>query len=807
MAIQRDRLLAILDPANTTLNGIDFVGVASADQRTLHVHFLTTLGLAGTVTAAIIDGGETISVIPVLPIDDTTDWTVDSAARPVLTLRVPIAGDFSTYRLSLTSSSLDGFFASSAFTFKANCPSDFDCRMPPADCPPLEGDLPPIDYLAKDFASFRRALSDFSTLAYPEWQERSEADFGMMFLEALSGLADDLSYTQDRGAAEATLETATQRSSMVRHSRLVDYEPRPATSARVILQCNVQAGPIPAGLAVSAQAADGSRVPFETGTGLADESSYRASAAWNGARDGSGGIQPYVWDDSQLCLPAGSTEMWVLGHGFAFYEGQELLIDTAAATTADAPDREIVRLVASLPGAGDQAVEDVDPLFPPGGPPTPVTRIRWRPEDALKVDHDLTRTTLAGNLVSATQGRRHTESFAIRSVPPGVSAPPLAVERTGPNSAWDDPTPLFLYTLKAGRLAFLGSPDDPEAAPIPEITLSQPASPTQPVPIGWTWRRSLLESERFERAYTVDPAALRAIATNRLGLTAYDYDGDDAETIRFGDGTFGLIPVDGAWFEVTYRDGVGAAGNVPAGALNRVDAATPPAGLSITNPFAAAGGDYAERDETVRRVAPYAFRASQFRAVTQTDYEDAAQTLPWVQRAGTTFRWTGSWLTVFTAADPRGTEVLATAPHTELIRLLNRYRLAGYESYVPRPSFVSLDLIITVCARPDAFRGDVEAAVLAVLSSGRDADGRTGFFHPDRLTFGTTLERSALEAAIQAAQGVAGVLLLRVRRRGVSGYRPMPDTITVGADQVLRVDNDPSRPEAGSLRVIVEGGK
>ena len=65
--------------------------------------------------------------------------------------------------------------------------------------------MPPIDYLAKDFLSFRQALLDFSALRYPEWQERSEADFGVMFLEALSALADDLSYTQDRVAAEATL--------------------------------------------------------------------------------------------------------------------------------------------------------------------------------------------------------------------------------------------------------------------------------------------------------------------------------------------------------------------------------------------------------------------------------------------------------------------------------------------------------------------------------------------------------------------------------------------------------------------------
>ena len=133
-------------------------------------------------------------------------------------------------------------YASSRFSFKANCPSDFDCAPPALVCPPDDTVPPPIDYLAKDFQSFRSALMDFSALRYPAWVERSEADFGMMFAEALSAVADDLSYLQDRVAAEATLETATQRRSLTSLARLVDYEPRPATSATTLLQLDV-AGP------------------------------------------------------------------------------------------------------------------------------------------------------------------------------------------------------------------------------------------------------------------------------------------------------------------------------------------------------------------------------------------------------------------------------------------------------------------------------------------------------------------------------------------------------------------------------------
>jgi hypothetical protein len=169
--------------------------------------------------------------VAVNPINDATDWELDGD-HLVLWMTVVAPGDFSNYTLTLQSPNLDPFFASAVFSFKARCPSDLDCKETTPPCPPLQADVPPIDYLAKDFLSFRQALLDFSSLRYPEWQERSEADFGVMFAEALSALADDLGYTQDRIAAEASLETATQRRSVVRHARLVDYEPRPARRRR-----------------------------------------------------------------------------------------------------------------------------------------------------------------------------------------------------------------------------------------------------------------------------------------------------------------------------------------------------------------------------------------------------------------------------------------------------------------------------------------------------------------------------------------------------------------------------------------------
>ena len=104
--------------------------------------------------------------------------------------------------------------------------------------------------------------------------------------------------------------------------------------------------------------------------------------------------------------------------------------------------------------------------------------------------------------------------------------------------------------------------------------------------------------------------------------------------------------------------------------------------------------------------------------------------------------------------------------------------------------------------------GDVEAGVLDRLGSSTRADDSGGFFFADRFTFGRPLYRSRLEAAIQGVPGVAGEHAITYRQRGTfAGFVDLPDVITPGPMQILRVDNDPSWPERGTIRVIPEGGR
>lgn len=782
----RDRR-AQLRSGQTALNGIDFVEV-SADQTRLTVHFLAQHPdqnrLRDAVQSATITGGDSIPQVAV--VSAVADgWSTGTDERPQLVLDVAAPGDFSTYRLTLqtTKPVLDPYLSHAAFSFKAGCPTTLDCEAPEPECADTTSPPPAIDYLAKDFESFKRALSDFSLRNYPAWQERSEADFGVMFMEALAALADDLSYQQDRIAAEAWLETATERRSVVRLARLVDYEPRPAVAAQVELRLEVAPGTsaIPAGMAASARAPDGAVIDFETGTKLDDSGPYVVSASWNR-------IPAYYWDEADRCLQRGATELWIEDPGVALAEGQRVLIETSVAE-GELPLRQIVRLTAA-------PKVEVDPLFGKA-----LRRLVWGSQDALTDDRDLSATIVAANIVPATQGRRYKEYITTRrelTTPPGVER---AIVREGsrrrPSRSNRAPVraPQFLHTLGHGPLTWLAQ-DDPEQRPRPELRVTELGTAPRP----WSFSRSLLDDTGLGRAiFTVDPLRYRALGSVEA---AADYDGE-GDTIRFGDGAFGALPADGAIFELVYRVGAGEQGNVAAGAIDRVDTAHPSATaiIAVDNPLPARGGQEAEPLERVRELAPQAFRAKQYRAVRAEDYELSAKDLSWVQRAGTAFRYTGSWLSVFTAVDPRASETVPTEQLLELARLLDRRRLAGYEAFAQGPRFAALDLAIRVCAQPDAFRGDVKADVLQALDTGH-------FFHPDRFTFGIPLERSALEDAIQDVRGVDGVIEVRYRRRGhTNQFVIMPDAIAVAKDEIVRVDNNPSRPERGSVSIEVVGGK
>ncbi|HEX8928764.1 MAG TPA: putative baseplate assembly protein, partial [Actinomycetota bacterium] len=203
-----------------TLNGIDWLEVG-ADQVTLEVHLLRPAPTGMGAANVAIAGGTRVRDIRVLHADP---------AAEVLTVTVDRPGDFSPYELRLvdpaaggaTPAGFDPRLDAVTFSFKAACDTHLDCATRD-DCPPTVLPEPQLDYLAKDYESFRGLMLDRLATTLPGWTERNPADLQVALVELLAYAADRLSYFQDAVATEAYLGTARRRVSVRRHARLLDY--------------------------------------------------------------------------------------------------------------------------------------------------------------------------------------------------------------------------------------------------------------------------------------------------------------------------------------------------------------------------------------------------------------------------------------------------------------------------------------------------------------------------------------------------------------------------------------------------------
>jgi hypothetical protein len=191
--------------------------------------------------------------------------------------------------------------------------------------------------------------------------------------------------------------------------------------------------------------------------------------------------------------------------------------------------------------------------------------------------------------------------------------------------------------------------------------------------------------------------------------------------------------------------------------------------------------------------------------VTADDYAARMEREPRVQRAVATRRWTGSWHTMFITVDRRGAESIDPEFEDALRAFIERYRLAGHDVEIDAPIFVPLDIELHVCARPGYFAADVEQRLLDVFSAARLAGGASGFFHPDRFTFGQPVYLSAAIAAAMAVTGVEYVTPVRFQRLGRAAAGEIASgRIPMARLEIARLDNDPNAPEHGRLRVDVD---
>ena len=810
------------------LNGIDYLEVEPG-QTELKIYLLKDLPQNSALGTSMTEEGlskENISIEGGVRVKGINVIRQPEIENNILTITVDKPGDFSNYTFRLINVAnrnrpLDGFdpqLSEVQFSFRVECSSGFDCREK-IICPQERLSEPKIDYLAKDYASFRQLMLDRLSVLSPSLRERNPADVMITLVEALAYLGDHLSYYQDAVATEAYLGTARKRTSIRRHARLLDYFMHDGCNARawVVLELedtnadpgakekevflpagttllsrtSAPAGPISADLLPDALE-EGAQV-FET---MHDIMLYGGHPPDNSSMDF------YSWSDELCCLPKGAIRATLEGHYPNLNAGDVLIFEENRSPTtgqeedADPTHRWAVRLTDVKAFDSDNEADEgskklVDPLNS-----HLITEIEWNTEDALPFPLCLTAQTDADhgqenikvslalrNVVLADHGRTLPKED-LDSVPSqGCYRPALKygpVTQQGYVQVEGKQDSQWVPFDKGGSASSVFFWDHRSIKPV--VKLLQKGSESRP----WQPQSDLLESGSFSRDFVLE------------------LDDDGLAYLRFGDDIMGEQPEAGSEFSAVYRVGNGKVGNVGRDTItNIIDV---PGIKSVRNPLPAQGGEDPEDMEQVRLFAPVAFR-KQERAVTEADYAEVAERHTDVQKAVATIRWTGSWYTVFIAIDRRGGLPVDEDFKKTMLNYLDLYRMMGYDLEIGGPTYVPLDIKMEICVKPGYFQTNVKEALLDAFSNMNLPQGGRGFFHPDNFTFGQPVYLSRIYETAMDVPGVASVEVKKFQRWG----RSQEDESTKGilpveGLEIIRLDNDSNFPENGRLDFDMNGG-
>ncbi|MGZ8158716.1 MAG: hypothetical protein ACXWT4_07895, partial [Methylobacter sp.] len=652
------------------LNGLDYLEVGLIDQietslenqRHLRVYFLGKAPVDHLDKSNIlIEGGRRIRDIQVVSVeihqsgnaefDDSMEIVVDKA------------GDFSTYTLRVVEkdehsqwqphSKFDPRYDRIEFSFKVDGPNDFDCN-PVDSCPVEKAVEPDINYLAKDYASFRHTILDRLALIMPEWKERHIPDIGIALVEVLAYVGDHLSYYQDAVATEAYLDTARQRLSVRRHARLVDYKMHEGCNARVWLCVEIDSESLtvkPDDIYFITRLDE---ILFEKGALISEEdlqqfpvSRYEvfepiANEAIQLYKDHNR-ITFYTWGDQQCCIPRGSTTATLVG--------EWVPPDESGQAPECKPEKEAEQPeINAEKSSVDSSIDSNE---------APPVKLHLKPGDVLVFEEVIGPET--GHPEDANPKHRH----AVRLTSITADIDPLN-NQSVTHITWDEqdalPFPLCLSVLGPPQeckmiedvsvacgnviLADHGKSVDEDLDDVPEGDVSECCKdegilaesirragrynpPLKFLPL--TFSEAAAGNKPAAHALKQDvhnavPALLLISQDENTGEQKWwpqadllssqardlhfvkELDDEGRAHLRFGNGELGKKPAAGMKFHAQYRIGNGSAGNVGAESIRHVVFKNTPLPeiINVRNPMPAQGGTDREASAEVKLFAPHA---------------------------------------------------------------------------------------------------------------------------------------------------------------------------------------------------------
>jgi len=830
-AVETFSILSCLDVPN----GIKFVQVTLvANKAELDVHFFNKNYLSTILTDAIANPGSVKTIFPITggfrvpagqaagQVQVTQINAHPDPAQAALILTVEPIGDYSTYTLgidTLAYPNIDPLFSEITFKFRPGC---FNTNCAPEWEPGKEKKAGPvIDYLAKDYDSFRHTMIAAMMERVPSWEGSSEADLDQVLLELFSAAADELSDYQDRVMNEAYLASVRKRVSLARHSRLMDYHIHQGNQASTWEALEVVLAPPPAlnqllFLQTAHQFWAGNEKQDELSVVFLTRSEQPVHPLVN--RFGL-----YTWDDSVPSLEAGSitADLKIIGNpedqatatriqnliraGAIKYLLIQEYLNPATGTVngRNSSKRQLLRLLTG--NAGAKAM--YDPLTGPPATAKWFVRVNWREEDRLQSNYCFTVecpqrvedvSLFHGNLVQVHNGRPTIPAVAFKEPSAQLNSNEFHYEPTAWGTVCRLPDTL-------SPLAYLDTLPGGDVPPLSTLTVNVvlPGGTDE-----WDEVPNLIHSDASD-----ENGDHYVVETDENGRSL----------VRFGNGVNGKKLPEAAEVHCEYQYGNGLDGNIGLDTLINFDPAasaivsqigvvktllTPAQGqvVSCWNPFDVTNGRSPEAAAEIIRRVPEAYRARQLRAVTLSDYVNRAREVPGVSRAAASYAWTGSWRTVRITIDPVGTTGFSDELRRDVTGYLEAVRLIGEDLELRAPRFVPLDIRAALCADPNTWPEDLRFVLEQEFSAGFTPDGRMGFFHPDLWTFGQPLRTSQIIGRIQSIEGVEHVISVTLRRWNET--TPAGQEITnLQHNEIIRVTNDPDHLELGFIFFDVQGGR
>jgi hypothetical protein len=632
---------------------------------------------------------------------------------------------------------------------------------PPAGGGPGAEPGPYVDYRARDARSLLALMNDRARLVLPGWEGAGPADQTTMILELVANRLDELSYKQESAVAEGFVGTARLRRSVEDHARLVDYVADPGLSATTMIRFQLgEDGIAELGLAGRFQAGGRLVIPADTLVVNPDAADRLVVFATEGPL-------PFDVDLDELRLADESS--LEPGIRSAVEPG-----DTSALLEGDLARLEVGRWLVIA------AVDPEKPEFTDPETPAHVvrvtrversgdsTRVVWDPRRPSPARYERETARIYGNVVPAHHG--------LPLTPVTAEGPGAVREREDLLRPWRErltihlrdgdaireiPMPMGPVSVQANGWPL---PARPPRSGRPQIALSVDGEP-------WRLVDDLSVQDPGEECFVL-----------RAGI-------DGGAAVRVGDGVTGApLPARDVAVDVAVRIGLGAFGNVRAGAITQLlalgeggDAAAilgeghDPVErftlirhrLRVTNPVPGIGGRDPEPLERIRYRAPLGVR-DVLSAVVPEDYERLVEALPEVAASRARVVDAGVRPVVRVTLLLRDEDGLAAAGEQGEAERLRRWavarerlesvRLLGYDVELVPPRFVALDIDLVVDAEAwvvgDALEHDVREGLA----------GQGGLFDPDVSGLGGDVHLDAIHRRVRAVSGVAAVRVNRLRR-------------------------------------------